>query len=180
MAAIEKMSGAVFCLRAVEITDWNTQLSPWRAAAVYGASDFGEGAAGTLDEILKLTTDREKKYYLGGYSLAGLFALWSACRRSVFSGVAAVSPSLWFPCFTEYLAQNRCLVPQVYLSLGVKESRVKNPVVSTVADRLRDSYDILRGQGIDCTLEWNPGNHFCDVPLRMAKGFSAVLLNEKT
>ena len=36
-----------------------------------------------------------EKYILGGYSLAGLFSLWSAYQTDIFSGISAVSPSVW-------------------------------------------------------------------------------------
>ena len=37
------------------------------------------------------------KIILGGYSLAGLFALWASTQTDLFYGVAAASPSVWFP-----------------------------------------------------------------------------------
>ena len=95
-----------FYLLAVRINDWNHELSPWKAPAVFGNEGFGDGASKTLEELLKLCADREKTYYIGGYSLAGLFALWAAYQTDVFSGVAAASPSVWFPGFDEYMTEN--------------------------------------------------------------------------
>ena len=80
-----------FRLLAFKVEDWNRDLSPWEAPAVFGAEAFGDGAQETLDEILSCCTDKEKTYYIGGYSLAGLFALWAACRTDRFAGVAAAS-----------------------------------------------------------------------------------------
>ena len=42
------------------------------------AEIFGSGAAEMLQFILEQCQDRRKTYYLGGYSLAGLFSLWAA------------------------------------------------------------------------------------------------------
>ena len=55
---------------AIKVDNWNQELSPWKAPAVFGKEAFGEGALNLLTEILKLCSDKNKKYYLGGYSLA--------------------------------------------------------------------------------------------------------------
>ena len=75
---------------AAKVENWNDELSPWKAPAVFKNEDFGGGAAETLEKILALCTDPGKTYYIGGYSLAGLFALWAAYQTDRFSGVAAV------------------------------------------------------------------------------------------
>ncbi len=92
-----------FRLAAFRVGDWNNDLSPWPAPAVFGREDFGGGAEETLTEIESYCADRTKTYYVGGYSLAGLFAIWAAYRTDLFRGVAAASPSLWFPGFTDYM-----------------------------------------------------------------------------
>lgn len=69
---IKSRTKADFCLKAVKVKSWNKDLSPWEAKAVFGREDFGFGARQTLDEILTLCGDRQKKYFIGGYSLAGL------------------------------------------------------------------------------------------------------------
>ena len=53
---------------AIKVDNWNQELSPWKAPAVFGKEAFGEGALNLLTEILKLCSDKNKKYYLGGYS----------------------------------------------------------------------------------------------------------------
>ena len=52
-----------FCLIAVKAGDWNADLSPWKAPAVFGSEDFGDGAGETLKEVLKLCTENSKDYY---------------------------------------------------------------------------------------------------------------------
>ena len=42
------------------------------------------------------------KIILGGYSLAGLFALWASTQMGLFYGIAATSPSVWFPGWMEF------------------------------------------------------------------------------
>ena len=60
----------------------------------------------------------------------------------------------------------------VYLSLGKKEEKTKNKVMAAVGDCIRSQHDILDGQGIPNTLEWNEGNHFVHPEERTAKGFA--------
>ena len=153
----------------VEIEDWNQELSPWCAPAAFGKGSFGDGAKTTLSEILKHCKDSCKTYYLIGYSLAGLFALWSSYQCDVFSGIACVSGSLWFPGFIDYMKNNTIYTKYVYLSLGKKETKTRNKVMSTVGDRTIDAYEILNKQ-VDCIFEWNEGNHFNDIDARLKRG----------
>ncbi len=167
-------------LTAVIIDDWNRELSPWKAPAVFGKNDFGDGAVKTLRKLLSLTEDRNKTYYIGGYSLAGLFALWAAYQTDVFAGACAASPSVWFPGFVDYMRSGEIRTDKVYLSLGDKEERTKNPVMATVGNRIRECYDWLRNNNICCTLEWNEGNHFKNPELRTAKAFAWLIASAGT
>lgn len=67
----------------------------------------------------------------------------------------------------------------VYLSLGDREEKTKNPVMCTVGDCIRKAYAYLAGQGTDCTLEWNAGNHFKEPEMRTAKAFAWVMKEQK-
>lgn len=170
-ALIRELSGRDFHLLAVKV-DWFRDLSPWNAPAVSVNTAFGNGAPETLEKILALTGKPGKQYVLGGYSMGGLFALWAASRTDAFSAVAAASPSVWFPGFTEYLAESGIRTGRVYLSLGDREEKTRNPVMATVGDNIREIHAWLRSRGIPCCLEWNEGNHFRDLEMRMAKGFA--------
>ena len=171
---IQKLAGNDFLLIALKVDDWNRDLSPWQAPAVFGNESFSGKAAETLGKVLAETSE-SKKYYIGGYSLSGLFALWAAYQTDVFSGVAAASPSIWFPGFLEYMEAHLPKTGKVYLSLGDREEKVKNPVMSTVGDSIRSAYDLLQKQRIPSVLEWNQGNHFRDPDIRTAKAFAWLL-----
>ena len=67
----------------------------------------------------------------------------------------------------------------VYLSLGDREEKKKNPVMCTVDDCIRKAHAYLAGRGTDCTLEWNAGNHFKESELRTAKAFAWVMKEQK-
>ena len=90
---IQKLTEMKFQFIAIKVNSWNHDLSPWNASAVFGSEGFGDGAEYTLKEVLQLCTDSNKTYCIGGYSMAGLFALWAACKTNRF---AAISISFTF------------------------------------------------------------------------------------
>lgn len=182
----ELVPGISFGLAAFSVENWNDELSPWAAEPAAGGDGFGGGAAGTLEFIIgsllpKLNgaygRQRPLKYYLGGYSLAGLFALWASYQTDVFGGAAGVSASVWFPGWDVYTASRSIRTPKVYLSLGDREERTKNKTMARVGDSMRRQYGLLCGDPAvgSCVLEWNPGNHFTDTEMRMARGFAWLL-----
>lgn len=179
LTQIRELTQTAFSLTAIAVDDWNRDLSPWSAPPVFGKEPFGDGAKETLDYILEACSDQSRSYILGGYSLAGLFCLWAAYNTDRFSGIAAASPSVWFPNFTDYLRENKLQTDAVYLSLGDAEAKAKNPTLATVSDCIEDTYTIIKDQKITCTLEWNPGNHFKDPDLRCAKAFTWILNNKE-
>ena len=184
---IKKLTNdAPFTLVAFFVDDWNDELSPWNAPAVFGNQDFGAGAVKTLSFITECllpeldrlyTTPEKKRFFIGGYSLSGLFSLWAAYQTDIFSGIAAVSPSVWFPGWVSYIESNNIQSPNVYLSLGDKEEKTRNKTMATVGDNIRRQYELLaKTDSINrCKLEWNPGNHFTEPEYRTAKGFSWLL-----
>ena len=117
------------------------------------------------------------RFFLGGYSIGALFALWTAYQTDVFSGIAAASPSLWYPDFIEYMEENKILTDAVYLSIGTKEEAIRNRVMSRVGDGIRAADEILSREGILKTFEWNQGKHFQDQEKRTAMGFAWLLKN---
>ena len=169
-----------FLFAAIPVKSWNNELSPWEAPAVWGKESFGGNAADTLRFLTEQVIPTLKQQYplpenvkiiLGGYSLAGLFALWASTQTALFSGVAAASPSVWFPGWMEFEQQHPMQAQRVYLSLGDKEEHTKNAVMAVVGDNIRALHRELAGRGKDCTLEWNSGGHFKNADLRTAKAF---------
>ena len=178
-AEIEAMRNCAlpFALAAFAVKDWNRELSPWAAPPVFGKVPFGGTAEETLSFVLacllpelRVQLGADMKVCVGGYSLAGLFALWAATETNAFSGVAAASPSVWFPGWMDYVKANPIQAKSVYLSLGDKEEQAKNPVMATVGDCIREQYALLQADH-SVTLEWNPGNHFQDSEKRTARAF---------
>ena len=172
---IKKLTEKDFYFVAYQVENWNKDLSPWCAQAVFGVEDFGGGADETLRYILKLCSNGNKKYIIGGYSLAALFAIWASYESDTFAGVAAASPSVWFEGFTDYIKERKINASAVYLSLGDKEEKTKNPVMSTVGKCIAEVKDIIGNQASDVVFEWNSGNHFKNPDVRTAKGFAWVI-----
>lgn len=172
---IEKRTSKEFRFIATKVENWNDDLSPWKAPAVFKTEDFCGGASKTLENIIALCADKNRKYYIGGYSLAGLFALWAACQTDIFSGVAAASPSVWFPGFIDYMKTYKMKSQNVYLSLGDREEKTRNPVMAQIGNCIKEEYRCLLENGINCILEWNKGNHFKEADIRTAKAFAWVM-----
>ena len=179
---IKRLTDIGFTLAAFRVDDWNADLSPWEAPPVFGNESFGEGAEETLKYVTDLLipaliSDKEVRIYIGGYSLAGFFALWAAYQTDMFSGAAAVSPSVWFPGWIRYAESNAIMTGKVYLSLGDKEEKTRNPVMKTVGDNIRRQLELLQ-EDANCetsTLEMNQGNHFREPDKRTAKGFAWLI-----
>lgn len=63
----------------------------------------------------------------------------------------------------------------MYLSLGDREEKTKNPVMRNVGKCIRDAEKILLSKGVNTVLEWNEGNHFKEPERRMAKAFASLM-----
>ena len=179
---IKSLTDKPFVFVAFLIEDWNKELSPWEAPAVFGKDNFGSDANETLLYItdrlipyIKYEYSEITDFYLGGYSLAGLFSLWSGYQTDSFKGVAGVSPSVWFPGWDSFIKSNEMKAARTFLSLGDREEKTRNKVMATVGDRIKMQYDNLYN---DCVLEWNSGNHFVDPDKRAAKGFAWLINGE--
>ena len=188
VSAIAQGAAHPFLFAAIPVESWNDALSPWKSPAVWGKQGFGGNAADTLRFLMEQVIPTLKQQYplpenvkiiLGGYSLAGLFALWASTQTDLFYGVAAASPSVWFPGWMEFEQQHLMQAQRVYLSLGNKEEHTKNAVMAAVGDNIRALHSQLTARGVDCTLEWNSGGHFKDADLRTAKAFRWVMEKQK-
>lgn len=174
-----------FLFVTVQVDSWNDDLSLWPAAPIFGEAGF----AGNAEKLLKNIKDEviaplssvspDIKIFAGGYSLAGLFVLWAGYQTNLFEGIAAVSPSVWFPKFVDFVHNNKILTNRIYLSLGDKEAKTRNQILAQVANDIYDVYRSLEDYRLSSILVWNQGNHFKEPALRMAKGFAWLMNNEK-
>ena len=177
---IAENCGVPFVLAAFQVFDWNLDLTPWHDDAIDRKAEVGTKTGDTLSYVTaSLLPALEADYgklpvILGGYSLGGLFALWSSMQTDRFSAVAAASPSLWIKDWLDYAKGHPMKAGKVYLSLGDQEEHVKNRSIARVGDSVRGEYELLQaqlGRG-NCMLVWNPGGHFQDGDKRLASAFS--------
>ena len=177
-----------FTLAAISCLDWNKDMSPWQNPPIYkNDTAFLGGADSYLDELKEKIIPSIRSYLssepayiaLAGYSLAGLFALYAAHKTSIFSRVASVSASLWYPRFAEY-AKSTAFIKKpdyIYLSLGDTEAKTRNALLKTVQEKTEALYYYWQSRGIAISYELNKGNHFTNTTFRTARGIQQLLLS---
>jgi hypothetical protein len=173
-----------FYLAEIEGNDWNRDLSPWPAKSMFpDESDF-EGKAS--EWLQKLTSEiipqievnlQITRRIIAGYSLAGLFTLWCTYNTRFFEAAISCSASFWYPDFMDYVkATEFPLKPlAIYLSIGDKESKVKNPIMQQTEPYTRLLNELYKEMGIASIFELNNGNHFMKTDWRVAKGIQWTL-----
>ncbi len=180
----QKLNCKPFLLVTISNIDWNNELTPWECEPLFKNEEKYGGKASIYlkelesDIIPKVSNyildnyHKEISYYgICGYSLGGLFSLYALYNSTLFQRYASISGSLWYPNFIEYALEKvfHQNVDKVYLSLGDKESNTKNIILAKVEDNTKCLYDNLKDK-INSLYEENPGNHFQDANLRVAKG----------
>ena len=175
-----------FSLAAVSGLDWDRDLSPWDSPAVFkNSSDFTGGADDYLGFLVGDIIPETELHLPGiplwrgiaGYSLAGLFALYSIYRTDLFSRAGSVSGSLWYPGFKEYVLSHTPVrrPDHVYFSLGEKERKTRNPVLRYVEQDTREICTFFKYNGISTELQLNPGGHHDHASGRTAAGLLWLL-----
>ncbi|MBM6679762.1 alpha/beta hydrolase [Pseudoflavonifractor capillosus] len=175
-----------FTLVAISNLDWNQDMAPWDSPAAFKKGEpFTGGAGDYLRLLVEEIIPRAEKELVGppawrgiaGYSLAGLFALYTIYQTDVFSRVGCMSGSLWFPGFKEYIFSHE---PKrrpdcIYFSLGDKEAKTRNPVLKTVQENTEEIQAFYQGEGIDTVFQLNSGNHFVQGIERTVAGIQWLL-----
>lgn len=171
----------------VEIDDWDNDMTPWPAPGLYaGDADFRGLADDTRARIVsgllpQLASDGVDTTRLGiaGYSLGGLFSLYTFLNDNRFACVASMSGSLWYEGWLDYLKSldntHRALDGSfVYLSIGNKEKRAKEKILHSVEDNTVKTADILRSWGMEVEYQLTEGNHFQHAYERVTAGLRAI------
>lgn len=175
-----------FTLVTISGLAWDCDMAPWDIAPI-ARNDMPRtgGADAYLQLFLNELVPKAEAYIQGnaawrglaGYSLAGLFAVYSMYQTTMFSRIASMSGSLWYPNFKEYVFSREPLEKpsRLYFSLGDKESRTKNPYLKTVQENTEAIREFYQNQGIDTALEMNPGGHYKDTAARTKAGIAWLL-----
>ncbi len=185
-AAVKNLTDADFSFAAIDVLNWDDEMSPWAIPALFKGDTPCTGGAdkyletlieNILPEILKNLDATPKFITLCGYSLAGLFAVYATYRTDIFSRIASASGSFWYPNFLEYVKTHEMRrAPEfIYFSLGDKESAAKNKILQTVEKNTRNLQNWYKNLGVETVFELNRGNHFQDTANRMAKGIARIL-----
>jgi len=183
---LEKMKCTDFSLVAVSNLDWDHDMAPWDIPPI---SENDTPCTGGADNYLRLLTEEiipqaEKTVTgipswrgLAGYSLAGLFAVYAMYQTDLFSRIASMSGSLWFPNFKEYAMSHELKrAPEyLYFSLGDKECKTRNPYLKVVQSHTEELASFYKDQHINTEFQLNPGNHFAEAVKRSALGIKWLL-----
>lgn len=175
-----------FTLVAISDLDWNHDMVPWDSPPAFKNADPCTGGA---DDYLQLLTEEiiptaEKEIAgvprwrgIAGYSLAGLFALYSIYQTDLFSRAGSMSGSLWFPGMKEYIFSHepKRQPDHMYFSLGDKESKTRNTVLQSVRQNTEEIHAFYQSKGIDTVFQLNPGNHYNHAAERTAAGIVWML-----
>ena len=115
---------------------------------------------------------------ISGYSLAGLFALYTGYKTKKFKKIITVSGSMWYPNFEEYIRKNKINsnINSIYFSLGNLEKLSENPILKTVEEKTK-SIEKYLSNFIKTKYEENEENHFKNVAERISKGIKWSLEN---
>lgn len=175
-----------FPLLCINNLEWQKDMCPWNSPALINTEkDFIGGADEYLSllekeiipKAVEILGEEPNCYALAGYSLAGLFALYAGYRSTLFSRIASVSGSLWYPGFVSFAKEKKMLgkVERLYLSLGTEEAKTKHAVLSTIERKTRELVEHYQSSGYCVNFELNPGNHFCEVEQRIEKAIRWIM-----
>lgn len=165
-------------------SDWDSDYSPW-PAELFGGRLF----PGRADDYLSFLSsalipfaeesfpiDRQKRYTMG-YSLGALASFYFFLKSDLFSACACLSGSLWYPGFSEFIADNKPSSGALYLSLGKGEIKTRNALMRSSGVLHEEAASLLSSSlGAENVLfEWNNGGHGFEVPERHAKAIKWIL-----
>lgn len=174
-----EQSGLDVALAEFGDIDWDRDYSPWRAEC--SGRVFSGGADRLLELLPEFTRALEQRYvqfdriFLCGYSLGGLFALYSAAlwQEPRLCGAASCSGSMWYPGWTEFL-RGHGLRGRIFLSLGGKEKNSPDPLMASVEEKTAEVRRIA-GKTARVVFVNEPGGHFSRVPQRLFRGISELV-----
>lgn len=152
-------------LVAFQCQNWNHDLSPWQAQAVFKNQDFSGQGKHTFEIIVKEIVPwlqlhfHFQRLYIVGYSLAGLFSLFTMVKSELFAGAGSCSGSLWYDGFETFVYQHPCHARRIYMSLGQQEHKTRHPAMSQVKTKTEAIHCFFKNTN-DCCFKYEPGNHF--------------------
>ena len=186
LSAVRERTLEPFSLVSLSGLDWDHDMSPWESPPVRkDDASFTGGADAFLATLISHIMPEAEGIIgnaiswrgIAGYSLAGLFALYSLYRTDIFSRAASVSGSLWFPGFRDYALTHalKGSPEHIFLSLGSREKDTRNSFMRSVEDDTSAIAAHLSSIGVDTVFRLNPGGHFTDGTGRTADGIAWLI-----
>lgn len=170
---------------AIDGADWNRDLTPWPAKAVFrGQPDFSGGADAHLKRLTEQVVPMVERVLeprcrmLVGYSLAGLFAVYAALKSEMFPMAASASGSMWYPGLEAFVEQSGRVPDCVYFSVGEREKLGRNAAFHSIEECTRRVCSLLESRGARTTFELKPGGHFDDPAGRVRRAVEWLSENE--
>lgn len=184
-----RMNCRDFLFLSVSNVDWRKEMTPYPSGSDYlGQAD--EYIQVLVNSILPavqayLASDlhmRVSYFGIAGYSLGGLFAVYSGYQTALFSRFASASGSFWYPGILEYFTEKSPVarMEKLYFSLGNREDKTKNKAFRSVKTNTLAIAQLFLDHGSAVFFEENEGNHFQDAEWRMAKGINWLLQQPDT
>lgn len=173
--------------------EWNRDLSPWPAPSFSqkeppftgGADEYltwmqqslFPGVEEVLQEFYGESYAETAYRAIAGYSMAGLFAVYSLYRTDAWARAASMSGSLWYPDIVPFVKEHRLRRKPdcVYFSLGGREALSGIPALKLVQENTESIKNHFRDLGIRTTLVMNRGGHATQSEKRTASGILWML-----
>ena len=182
---LQKTCSIQCSLAVISGIDWNKDMIPWDAPSAFNDAGYCKGADEYLEilankiipETEKIIGGDAKWRGIAGYSLGGLFALYSLYKTNLFSRAASISGSLWFPRFKKFIETEKIQAKPLclYFSLGKKEASTRNMYLKHVQMDTEAIVSYFSEKGIDVMYHLNPGGHFTNPEKRTADGLKWLL-----
>lgn len=185
-----KLKCKSYILVSILNIDWDNEMTPWKSKDIMKKQNYYNGKADTyIEELEKEIIPEVKKiineelkinidyFSIAGYSLAGLFSVYSLYKTTIFKRATSASGSFWYPGIVDFIKSSKIKanIDKIYFSLGNKESKTRNEVLASVENNTKEIEKYFENIGIDTIYEENPGNHFQDSSIRTAKGIKWIL-----
>ncbi len=177
--AYERFDKPDFGLVLIQDINWFYDLTPWPAPTVYESGpDFGGHASDHLVLISsKIIPAIEAEFgvpeYRGimGYSLGGLFSVYSFYQTDLFSLCGCLSGSMWYDNFYDWMAERepKAKSGSVYFSVGKQEQFTEYERMKITGQVMQKAVKLLNSDYYDCFFEYTDGDHFENIPDKVEK-----------
>jgi predicted alpha/beta superfamily hydrolase len=180
LEAYSRFTEPKFGLVLISDINWFYDLTPWFAPTVYESGpDFGGHASEHLSfientvipQVEKLVGIPEHRGILG-YSLGGLFAVYSFYQSDRFDLSGCFSGSMWYDNFYEWMAERKpkATTGSIYFSIGKEEEITEYVRMRTTSIMMRKAVALLNDQEYDAFFEYMHGDHFENIPDKVERG----------